>query len=51
MLKMMFFYTTLDVFLLSVVFLENGYSKVVVYYVFYNTKKTTVYNVSSLTSK
>ena len=33
------FYTRLDVVLLNVVFLEDGYSKVVVYYVLYNTKK------------
>jgi len=29
------FYTRLDVVLLNVVFLEDGYSKVVVYYVLY----------------
>ena len=45
------FYTTLDVVLLNVVFLEDGYSKVVVYYVLYNTKKTTVYGIDCIAWK
>ena len=45
------FYKPLDAVLLNVVFLEDGYSKVVVYYVLYNTKKTTVYVKNNILKK